>query len=168
MVDSTKMLSQQTLVRAGTSNNPLGLYNYEHYSAVVPWFMVGWVSPINGNISIVKVNNICTLTLNIFNNPNTGVVSIREILSNTYRLPKRFRPKNSDGLVHYSFIGCSAGSGAILGSLEIYNNSSNENDPLNGRLLIGEQNATNNGFTNLSARVLTSSVSFETQSILND
>lgn len=167
MVDSTKMISQQTLVRAGTSNNPLGLYNYESYNAVVPWFMVGWASAINGNIEVVKVNDLCTLTINIFSNPNIGVVSIREITS-TYRLPKRFLPKNSDGLVHYSFIGCSAGSGAILGSLEIYNNINNVNDPLNGRLLIGEQNATNNGFTNLAGRPLTSSISYKTKSILNE
>lgn len=168
MVDSTKMLSQQTLVRAGTSNNPLGLYNYESFNDVIPWGLIGWPSIINGNINIVKVNNICTFTINIINNPNSGVIASAEINGGSYRLPKRFWPLNTDGLTHYAFIHVTEGAGGKLGSFEIYNNTGNVNDPLNGRIRFGAVNSPSNGFTNANGRPLTSSFVYETKSILNE
>jgi hypothetical protein len=173
MVDSTKMLSQQTLVRAGTSNNPLGLYNYEQYSAVVDWNMPLWPSNINGNIDIVKVNDVVTLTIRPFLNPNSGVVGNRPISGFTYRLPKRFWPKmetlDINNIDMFLPIVCyQDGTTYSMGYVAIRNQVADPLSPSNGFMSIYALNTGIPGFTNLSGNIRTTTVSYKTNSILNE
>jgi hypothetical protein len=168
-MDLTKISSQQMVARKGYPGNPMGLYNYESYTVSVPWFMTGWASAINGNVHFVKVNNVCTVTLDTFANPNAGAVSNRLIDSGAFRIPKRFRPKNLGGNTLYCNMTVQAGGANVLdGKIELFNNASNDDDPLNGRLRIGQQNVAGLGFADLSGRILNSSISYETASSLNE
>jgi hypothetical protein len=165
MVDSTKMLSQQTLVRAGTLSNPLGLYNYESYIYSVPWNMVGWVAPIYSNIEVVKVNDVVTLILHAFNNNNSGAIGGQSITSGTYRLPKRFLPYLfTPSISLHCVISVVENALPMTGLVRISNNPSNPLDPNNGLITI------NKGidFTNLNAHFFTSTVTYKTKYILNE
>lgn len=168
-MDYTRHLSSQVLCRPPTPNNPLGLYYYESFSDVVSWGLVGWPSTISGNINFNKTHDTCILTINIItNNNSSATIPLAEINGGGYRIPKRFRPKNADGLTFYALITVAEGSIPKLGSLEIYNNTGNDNDPLNGRIRFGAVNPTGNGFTNANARVLTSSITYQCSSIFNE
>lgn len=173
MVDSTKILSQQTLVRAGTSNNPLGLYNYEQYNAVVDWNMPSWASSINGNIEIVKVNDIVTLTIHPFVNNNVGAITNQPIQSLVYRLPKRFWPKMQQNDINnidtFLPIVCyQDGTSYSMGYIAIRNQVANPLSPINGYMAIYALNTGVPGFSNQSGKIHTSTVSYKTNSILND
>jgi hypothetical protein len=168
-MDVTKISSQQMVARKGYPGNPMGLYNYESYTVSVPWFMNGWPSAINGNIHFLKVNNVCTVTLDTFANPNAGVTVSSFVDSGAYRIPRRFWPRNpGSGTSYYCITVQSGGANVLAGKLDIYNNKNNVNDPLNGRLRVGQQNVTGVGFTDLSGRILSSSVTYETASSLNE
>jgi len=164
MVDSTKSLSQQTIVRAGTTSNPLGLYNYESYEATVSWNMNGWLTPINGIIRVVKVNDICTFTINEFTNTNSGAIMGSVISSGSYRLPKRFLPKLTSPATEIYLVCLVNQTTPQNGLLRIYNNPANVLDANNGLIQIGIPI----DFTNLNGRPLTSAISYKTNSMLNE
>jgi hypothetical protein len=164
-MDNTKELSGQIISRKPTIDNPMGLYFYEEYSAVVPWNMSGWVAPINAEIYIVKVNNICTLTINAFNNNNSGATSAY-ISSGVFRVPKRFLPKLQSPAIslHYTLPVVQVAS-PLNGSAQILNNPLNPNDSTNGEIRIN--NGTTSGFSDLSSRPLTTVITYTTNDFLN-
>ena len=172
-MDQTKVLSQQMIARKGYPGNPMGLYNYEKYTAVVDWNMPLWPANINGNIEILKVNDTVTMTLHPFVNTNAGVVGVRPIQSFTYRLPKRFWPKMQQNDINnidiFLPIVCyQDGTSYSVGFIQIRNQVANPSSPTNGYMQIYAMNSGIPGFTNLSGKIHTSTVSYQTASILNE
>jgi hypothetical protein len=166
IMDNTKISSQQMVARKGYPGNPMGLYNYESYTVSVPWNMSGWASPINAVIDVVKVNDLVTIVFNGFNNAYSGATT-SAITSGSYRLPKRFLPKfDSPNVSLHCPVSVVVSALPLLGVVQISNNPSNPLDLSNG--LITFRLSTTNGFSDLSARPLASSVSYKTSSALNE
>lgn len=174
-MDGSREISQQLTKRSGYPGNEMGLYNYEKYVAVVDWNMPGWSAPeyISGNIEVVKINDIVTLTIRPFLNTHSGVVGNRPITSFVYRLPKRFWPKmetldinNID--MQLPIVCYQDGVTYSMGYVSIRNQVSNPLLATNGMMSIYALNTGSPGFNNLSGNIRTTTVSYQTNSIFNE